>query len=106
MILARVPSPKTLVEGPGCPHPLSGDWCYPSAMCGRFTQYYTWQQVHDLLSFLGAPLNLRPRYNIAPTTMVDVVRLGRNEREMVSMRWGLVPGFWKRALKDVPSNPS
>lgn len=37
-------------------------------MCGRFTQNYTWQEVHAFLSLFGVPRNLRPRYNIAPTT--------------------------------------
>jgi len=52
----------------------------------------------------GTPKNLRPRYNIAPTTPVDVVRLdAEGRRELVSMRWGLVPYFWKRTLKEVPA---
>ncbi len=72
-------------------------------MCGRFTQRYTWSEVHAFLSVIGAPKNLRPRYNIAPTTTIDVVRLGKGERELVSMRWGLVPFFWKKGLKDVPA---
>jgi putative SOS response-associated peptidase YedK len=73
-------------------------------MCGRFTQNYTWQQVHAFLSVFGAPQNLRPRYNIAPTANVDVVRLDKEgKRELVSMRWGLVPFFWKKSLKDVPA---
>jgi putative SOS response-associated peptidase YedK len=37
-------------------------------MCGRFTQHYTWAEVHAFLSVFGTPRNLRPRYNIAPTT--------------------------------------
>ena len=73
-------------------------------MCGRFTQNYTWQQVNEFLSVIGAPLNLRPRYNIAPTTTIDVVRLGQDdERELVRMRWGLVPGWWSKPLKEVPA---
>jgi len=51
-------------------------------MCGRFTQRYTWSEVHTFLNVFGTPLNLRPRYNVAPTTTVDVVRLdaqGRRE---------------------------
>jgi putative SOS response-associated peptidase YedK len=66
-------------------------------MCGRFTQSYSWAEVHAFLGVMGAPKNLRPRYNIAPTTSVDVVRLDANgQRELVSMRSGLVPFFWKR----------
>jgi putative SOS response-associated peptidase YedK len=59
-------------------------------MCGRFTQHYTWAEVHAFLSLIGAPQNLRPHYNIAPTDIVDVVRLDRDgRRERVSMRWVL-----------------
>ncbi len=73
-------------------------------MCGRFTQRYTWNEVHTFLNVFGTPLNLRPRYNIAPTTTVDVVRLDREgRRELVSMRWGLVPMWWQKALKSVPA---
>ncbi len=30
-------------------------------MCGRFTQHYSWQQVHEFLSVIGALQNLQPR---------------------------------------------
>ena len=74
-------------------------------MCGRFTQHYTWAQVHEFLSVFGPPMNLQPRYNIAPTTSIDVVRLDKEgRRELVRMRWGLVPFFWKKNLKEVPAN--
>ena len=72
-------------------------------MCGRFTQRYTWSEVHAFLSVIGAAKNLRPRYNIAPTTTIDVVRLAEAGCELVSMRWGLVPVWWKKQLKDVPA---
>ena len=73
-------------------------------MCGRFTQNYTWEEVYKFLNVFGAPRNLRPHYNIAPTNNVDVIRLDREgRRELVSMRWGLVPYFWKKSLKEVPA---
>jgi putative SOS response-associated peptidase YedK len=72
-------------------------------MCGRFTQNYTWEEVRAAMGLLGVPRNLRPRYNIAPTTTVDVVRLGENGRERVPMRWGLIPCWWKKTAKEVPS---
>jgi len=72
-------------------------------MCGRFTENYTWEEVHDFLSVFGPPRNLQPRYNIAPTTTVDVIRLGPNGRELVPMRWGLIPGWWKKSAKEVPA---
>jgi putative SOS response-associated peptidase YedK len=40
-------------------------------MCGRFTQHYTWQQIHAFLSVLGPPQALN---NIAPTALVDMIR--------------------------------
>lgn len=45
------------------------------AMCGRFTREFTWEEVNAFLSVMGAARNLRPRYNIAPTTTIDVARL-------------------------------
>ncbi len=72
-------------------------------MCGRFTQAYTWTEVHAFLSVFGTPLNLRPRYNVAPTTTIDVVLDRGRGREMVSMRWGLVPYWWSRTLKELPA---
>ena len=72
-------------------------------MCGRFTRYKTWQEVHDYLSsFLGdhdksqsAP-NLPPRYNIAPTQEVEVVRLNDwGTWRIDPLRWGLLPAWSK-----------
>jgi putative SOS response-associated peptidase YedK len=72
-------------------------------MCGRFTQAYTWAEVHAFLNVFGPARNLRPRYNIAPTTQIDVLRPGKEGRELVSMRWGLVPVWWKKPLNELPS---
>ena len=73
-------------------------------MCGRFTQNYSWAEVYAFLNVFGSPKNLRPRYNIAPTTSVDVVRHdAEGRREMLQMRWGLVPSWWKKPLKDMPA---
>ena len=74
-------------------------------MCGRFTQNYTWEEVYAFLAVFGAPRNLRPHYNVAPTDKVDVIRRDREgRRELVSMRWGLVPYFWKKSLKQAPAS--
>ena len=56
--------------------------------------------MYAFLSVFGPPRNLLPRYNIAPTADADVVRLdAEGQREPVSMRWGLVPFFWKKGLR-------
>jgi putative SOS response-associated peptidase YedK len=39
-------------------------------------------------------LNLEPRFNICPTTTVDVVIFGDGKRSLVPMRWALIPGWW------------
>jgi putative SOS response-associated peptidase YedK len=70
-------------------------------MCGRFTRNYTWQQIHDLYQLTQPALNLEPRYNICPTTIVDVVISGDGKRSLVPMRWGLIPGWWKKPLKEL-----
>ena len=73
-------------------------------MCGRFTAKLTWQQLHDLYE-IAAPeprhdeLDLKPRYNIAPTQTVPVVRLNpEGRREIAMLRWGLIP-FWSKDPK-------
>ena len=38
-------------------------------MCGRFTQRLSWSELRQLMDLIGAPLDLRPRYNVAPTSM-------------------------------------
>jgi len=42
-------------------------------MCGRFTQSYTWRELYELYRLTCKLVNIAPRYNIAPTTMIDVV---------------------------------
>ena len=64
-------------------------------MCGRFTQTFTWDQADLLLNLAGPPLNLQPRYNVAPSQDVAVVRADREGRRLSMLRWGLVPG-WAR----------
>jgi putative SOS response-associated peptidase YedK len=69
-------------------------------MCGRFTNQYTWEELHALYSLSDAPSpqsNFRPRYNVAPTDPMPVVRLKEGKRELGVMKWGLVPSFSKDA---------
>ncbi|MGD9657782.1 MAG: SOS response-associated peptidase [Methylocystis sp.] len=73
-------------------------------MCGRFTQQLSWQELHRLSGLIGQPRNLAPRYNIAPTTQIEVIRpASEGGNELVPMRWGLVPAWWKKPLKELPA---
>lgn len=65
-------------------------------MCGRFTLTTPTKELATLFDLDSAP-NLEPRYNIAPTQPVAVVRLDREgaRREFTLMRWGLIPAWAK-----------
>jgi putative SOS response-associated peptidase YedK len=66
-------------------------------MCGRFTRNYTWAQIHAMYSLTSPASNLQPRFNICPTDTVDAVV----NHELVPMRWGLVPSWWSKPLKEM-----
>jgi putative SOS response-associated peptidase YedK len=72
-------------------------------MCGRFTKNYRWPELQWLYQLApGAPpSNLEPRFNVCPTDPIDVVIARDGGRELVSMRWGLVPGWWSKPLKEL-----
>ena len=73
-------------------------------MCGRFTQAYTWQELVALYRLTVPAINLQPRYNIAPTTTIDVlIPHGSGQLELVRMRWGLIPSWWGKAAEETPS---
>jgi putative SOS response-associated peptidase YedK len=69
-------------------------------MCGRFTLNATGREIARHFD-IEVDLDIEPRYNIAPTQNLPVVRevTGENagapvdERHCASLRWGLVP-FW------------
>lgn len=64
-------------------------------MCGRYTLATDPWKLAELLELEQAP-ELRPRYNIAPTQAVAALRLNdRGRRELVRLRWGLVPSWAK-----------
>src|ERR1700680_951908 len=76
---------------------------YPPIMCGRFTRMYTWRELIALyrLTDKAPPSNLQPRYNICPTAPVDAVVLQDDKRTLQSMRWGLIPNWWSKPLKEM-----
>ncbi len=69
-------------------------------MCGRFTM--THEQLEMLAEDLGVAVdtlpNIRPRYNIAPTDEHFIVRMEREEREVLPAKWGLL-NWWSKDAK-------
>jgi putative SOS response-associated peptidase YedK len=67
-------------------------------MCGRFTLYTTELQLREIFALENPALpGLKPRYNIAPSQPVPIIRIGNAGREMVMARWGLTPHWSKEA---------
>lgn len=68
-------------------------------MCGRYAFYSPAEAVRDTFR-VDARLNLQPRYNVAPTDTVAVVRQAReiDTHELAMLRWGLIP-FWAKDKK-------
>ena len=65
-------------------------------MCGRFSITDPDEALRALFGYNGPPLDMAPRYNVAPTQSVPVVRLGENgARAIAQLRWGLVPAWAK-----------
>jgi|HubBroStandDraft_6_1064221.scaffolds.fasta_scaffold21691_8 putative SOS response-associated peptidase YedK len=67
-------------------------------MCGRFTDRYSWRELKELYDITTPYLesNFPPRTNIAPTQNSFVVRRDKQGgRELVEMKWGLVPSWSK-----------
>jgi putative SOS response-associated peptidase YedK len=68
-------------------------------MCGRYVRRSDKQRIAEAfhLGKLPEGFILPPDYNIAPSTFQPIIRLNRDtgEREIVMMRWGLIPHFAK-----------
>ena len=61
-------------------------------MCGRFALDADEQAMNDALDcHVGMSNGSVPRYNIAPSQPVSVVRTFNGAREWASLQWGLVP---------------
>ena len=78
-------------------------------MCGRFTQYYSYAELHAYWSFwseaiVTPPTNLQPRWHLRPTEPVWVVTHGAKGFALEHMRWGLAPAWWKQPLKKLPAS--
>ncbi len=72
-------------------------------MCGRFTNRLTWEELVRFYRLtLDQPArNTAARFNICPTDQIDTVVSSDGKRELVTMRWGLIPGWWSKPLKEM-----
>jgi putative SOS response-associated peptidase YedK len=67
-------------------------------MCGRYVRRSDKQKIAEHFHVHGPSLpEFEPSWNVAPQSFQPVVRLNRDtgEREIVLMRWGLIP-FWAK----------
>lgn len=64
-------------------------------MCGRYAITSPLEAIIEAFALKGPRPNLQPHYNAAPSQYLPVIRSDRGGREMVSMRWGLVPSWSK-----------
>ena len=73
-------------------------------MCGRYDNLIAREAYRLLFRSKRLPQsNYPPRYNIAPTDPIPIVRVDPRDgtRELVMARWGLVP-WWAKELPKVP----
>jgi putative SOS response-associated peptidase YedK len=71
-------------------------------MCGRFSLH---TRLNALLQQFGAEMaqewEVVPRYNIAPSQQVPIIRFVDSHRELSMVRWGLIPP-WANPEKPLP----
>jgi len=72
-------------------------------MCGRYYRRSDKQRIAEAYRLGEIPFDLvLPDwdFNVAPTTFQPVIRINKGglSREMVVMRWGLVPSFTKQLV--------
>ena len=63
-------------------------------MCGRYAITSAPEAIRALFRYPEQP-NFPPRYNVAPTQPIPVVRVYEGNRQFALMRWGLLPSWVK-----------
>ena len=98
MIPARAIKPlcrfSSLTAGGGPPPPAP----WTEAMCGRYTLTTNPRVLPSTSRLNEVPRDIQPRFNVAPTQQVPVIRQLDEGRRLDMMRWGLVPS-WAEDLK-------
>jgi putative SOS response-associated peptidase YedK len=65
-------------------------------MCGRFSLHTPEPQIREAFSLEHTePLGPKPRYNIAPSQDIPIIRDTESGHELTMARWGLIPGWSK-----------
>ncbi len=65
-------------------------------MCGRFVSKAEKAKIEKEFKVkIGDDKLAAPRYNIAPTQMIDAIAEIENAREILSFKWGLIPSWAK-----------
>ncbi len=70
---------------------------YSHIMCGRFILRTPSDALRQAFQLMRLDAHLQPRYNIAPTQPVAVIRDVDEERSLSLMHWGLIPSWAKDA---------
>lgn len=63
-------------------------------MCGRYAVTSAPEAIRALFGYPEQP-NFPPRYNVAPTQPIAIVRLIEGKRQFALVRWGLLPSWVK-----------
>ena len=63
-------------------------------MCGRYTNNVKTKELNEIFGVAGSPKR-EPRYNIAPTQMIDAIVEQKSDRILTQFKWGLIPSWAK-----------
>ena len=63
-------------------------------MCGRYAITSAPEAIRALFRYEEQP-NFPPRYNVAPTQPIPIVRVAQGKRQFALVRWGLLPSWVK-----------
>ncbi len=63
-------------------------------MCGRYAITTAPEAMRRLFGYPEMP-NFPPRYNVAPTQPIPIVRMVEGKRQFALVRWGLLPSWVK-----------
>ena len=70
-------------------------------MPARIVITNTASELAELFGLPGDTPPLKARYNVAPSQLVPVIRVANDVRELVQLKWGLIP-HWSREPPEEP----